>query len=102
MKKLLEKLVIQCPLCKNQFNYDSFVYKHYNECYKENKSIKCPFCPDCKIKLKILEEYQNKFTEEKNQLLKEIQIYKDKIKELEGSKQFTLKWSKNQKRQNFS
>jgi hypothetical protein len=101
LKKLLEKLVILCPICKKEFNYDYFCYKHYEDCYNENKSIKCPFCPDCQIKLKLFEEYQKKYDEEKNQLLKEIQKYKDKIKELEGNKGFTLKWSRNQKKHNF-
>ena len=46
--------------------------------------VKCPFCPDCQIKYKALEEYNNKLIEEKSKLLKEIQVYKDKLAEREN------------------
>ena len=116
MKKLLEKLVIECPICKKEFNYDFLVYKHYDECLNGTKFIKCPFCPDCQIEKKTLEEYQKNFTDEKNKLLKEIQTLKDKIKELEEKNEENIKkkkeidknknnclykWSKNQKKKNF-
>ena len=104
MKKLLEKLIIQCSFCKKEFNYDTFVDKHYEGCCKENKSIKCPFCPDCQIKMKEFEEYQKKNNEEKEKLLKEIEVLKNKIKELEENNEnrnIILKWSRNQKKNNF-
>ena len=101
MTKILDKLIINCPLCKSEFNYDSFVYKHYEKCFEEKKMVKCPFCPDCQIKYKALEEYNNKLIEEKSKLLKEIQVYKDKLAERENIFKNKLKWMKSQELQNF-
>ena len=102
MKKILDKLIIQCPLCKNEFNYDSFVYKHYNICVEEKKMVKCPLCGDCQIKYKTLMEYNNKLKEEKNEILKELEKYKNKMNELKNNNKSNLKWSKVQKYQGFS
>ena len=101
MKKLLDKLVIQCKLCKNNFNYETFVFKHFEKCAEERKMIKCPFCPNCKIKFKELEEYNNNLNKEKNELLKEIEKLKDKIKVLESNSKNKLKWSNVQKFQTY-
>ena len=97
MKKLLDKLIIQCNLCKNDFHYETYVYKHFEKCVIEKKVVKCPFCSDCKIKYKALEDYKNKFIQEKNDLLKQIQKYKEKIKELESKDKSRLRWSHNQR-----
>ena len=101
MKKLLDKLVIQCKLCKNNFNYETFVFKHFEKCAEERKMIKCPFCQNCKIKFKELEEYNNNLNKEKNELLKEIEKLKDKIKVLESNSKNKLKWSNVQKFQTY-
>ena len=101
MKKLLEKLIIQCNLCKNEFNYETFVYKHFEKCAEERKMVKCPFCPNCKIKFKELEEYKNNINKERNELLIEIQKLKDKIKELESNSKNKLKWSNVQRCQAY-
>ena len=102
MKKILDKLIIQCPLCKNEFNYDFFVYKHYNICVEEKKMVKCPLCANCQIKYKTLIEYNNKLKEEKNEILKELEKYKNKENELKNNIKSKLKWSKVQKCKNFS
>jgi len=100
MKKILEKLIIECPLCKNEFNYESFVYKHFDKCAEEKKIVKCPLCPDCQIKYKALKDYNNKLIQEKIELLKELEIYKKKIGDLENNK-INLKWAKMQKLKHF-
>ena len=102
MKKILDKLQIICPICKNEFNYDSFVHKHYEECLEEKKMVKCPLCVDCKIKYKKLMEYNNRLKEENNKILKELEIYKNKLNELKKNNQPKLKWSKFQKFKGFS
>ena len=63
--------------------------------------IKCPLCADCRIKYKTLMEYNNKLKEEKNEILKELEIYNNKINELRNNGNSRLKWSKVQKHQNF-
>ena len=98
IKRLLDKLKIECNYCKKDFNYETFLFKHYPECYKENELVKCPFCPDCKIKNKLIEEYKNKYLKEKEELLKQIIIYKERIKELEGYKEIKYKWDITQKK----
>lgn len=102
MIKILDKLQIICPICKNEFNYDSFVYKHYDECLEEKKMVKCPLCEDCKIKYKKLMEYNNKLKEENNKISKELEIYKNKINEMKNNINSKLKWSKFQKFKTFS
>jgi len=94
MAKILDKLIINSPLCKNEFNYDYFVYKYYEKCFEEKKMVKCPFCPDYQIKYKALEEYNNKLIEEKCKLLKEIQVYKDKLAERENIYKIKIKKNK--------
>ena len=47
-------------------------------------------------------EYNNKLKEEKNEVLKELEIYKNKVNELRNNGNSRLKWSKVQKHQNFS
>ena len=97
MKNILDKLKIECPLCKNEFNYESFVYKHYDICVEKKKMVKCPLSANCQIKYKTLMEYNNKLKEEKNEILKELEI-----NELRNNYKSRLKWSKVQKNQNFS
>ena len=63
--------------------------------------VKCPFCQNCKIKFKELEEYKNNINKERNELLKENQKLKEKIKELEGNSKNKLKWSNSQKYQAY-
>ena len=101
MKKILDKLIIECPSCKNEFNYESFVYKHFDKCTEETKMVKCPLCPDCQIKYKALKEFNNKLIEEKNELLKELEIYKKKIGNLENINKVNVKWAKMQKLKHF-
>ena len=85
IKKLLDKIQIQCLYCKNTFNYENYIYKHFSECYKKNKLIKCPFCSNCDIPYYLLEEYENKHLKEKEKLLNEIEEYKKLIKELKNN-----------------
>ena len=92
IKKLLDKLKIQCNYCQNIFNYETFLYKHFPECYRKNRLVKCPFCTDCQIKYKFIEEYESKYFKEKEQLLNEIKLYKERIKELENIKESQYKW----------
>lgn len=54
--------------------------------------VKCPFCTDCQIKYKFIEEYLSKYFKEKEQLLNEIKLYKERIKELENIKESQYKW----------
>ena len=108
MKKLLDKLKIQCSYCKNDFNYEIYVYKHFPECYKKYHLVKCPFCFDCKIHSYLIGVYKNNCLKEKEQLLDEIKKYKERIKELENdqkklsSNKIQYRWSSNQKKQNFT
>ena len=101
MKKILDKLIIECPLCKNEFKYEPFVKKHFDECAEEKKMVKCPLCSDCQIKYKTLKEYNNKLIQEKNELLKEIEIYKKKINQFENNNKVSFKWAKIQKNNLF-
>ena len=97
MKKILAKLTIQCIFCKDNFNYETYIYKHFEKCLEEKKMVKCPLCPDCQIKYKILEDFTKKFTKERKELLKEIKMYKEQIKELESMIEDKLRWVRNQK-----
>ena len=52
MTKILDKLIINSPLCKNEFNYDSFVYKHYEKCFEEKRWLNALFVPIVKLNIK--------------------------------------------------
>ena len=107
VKKLLDKINIQCSYCKSDFKYETYVYKHYPECYQKYKMVKCPLCSKSDIHYYQIEEYENKILKEKEQLLNEIKIYKEKIKELENNQNkknlniIQYKWCVNQKKSNF-
>jgi len=114
IKSLLDKLKIICSLCHDEFNYETFL-KHFPECNKDNSLVKCPFCPNCKIKISLIEEY-NKLLKENEILKNKIKIYekeKEKEKEIEKEKENdnkkneikknknSYKWKKNQMKNNF-
>ena len=102
IKKLLDKINIECLYCKNVFNYDTYIYKHFSECYKKNRKIKCPFCSGCEVSYSKIEEYENKHLKEKEELLNDINRYKQKIKELENNQnKVQYKWATIQKKKNF-
>ena len=50
--------------------------KHFPECYKKNRLVKCPFCPNCKIKFCLIEEYE-KILKENEQLKNKIKMYEE-------------------------
>ena len=107
IKKLLDKLIIQCVYCKKDFNYENYIYKHFVECYQKNKLVKCPFCSNCEIHNYLIEEYKNKYLKEKEELLNEINKYKQIIKDFENNKnksnynKIEYKWGNIQKKKNF-
>ena len=101
MKKLLDKLIIKCSFCQNEFNYQNYIYNHFPECYKKNRLVKCPFCSDCKIKYILIEDYEN-LLKEKKELLNELKLCKERLKEFEkNNNKILYKWSLNQKKNNF-
>ena len=108
IKKILDKLKIQCTYCKNDFSYENYIFKHYPECYHKNKIVKCPLCSKSDIHYYLIEEYNKKLLKEKEELLNEINKYKQMIKELKVNKKkidknnIEYKWSTIQKKNNFT
>ena len=109
MKSLLDKLIIQCTYCKNEFNYENYIYKHFPECYRRNRMVKCPICSNCQVAFKFIEDYEKKIINEKEQQLlkekeelsKELKLYKEKIEKYENDKKILFKWNRIQNKNNF-
>ena len=101
IKKLLDKLKILCTFCKNDFNYDTYLYKHFPECYKKNRLVKCPFCPNCKIKFCLIEEYQ-KILKENEQLKNKIKMYEENNQKIQNINKITYRWKKDQIKNDFT
>ena len=108
VKKLLDKLNIQCALCKNEFGYENYIFKHYPECYRKNKIVKCPICSKSDVHYYLIEEYEKKLLKEKEELLNKINKYEKMIKDLENKNinnkinNTEYKWSTFQKKNNFT
>ena len=101
LKKLLDKLKILCTFCKNDFNYDTYLYKHFPECYKTNRLVKCPFCPNCKIKFCLIEEYE-KILKENEQLKNKIKMYEENNQKIQNINKISYRWKKDQIKNDFT
>jgi len=97
VKKLLDKIEIKCEYCQNNFKYEIYVNKHFPECYEKNRLVKCPFCTDCKIKHKLIQDYENILKKNKS-LLNEINELKETLKSLNY---IDYKWNSIQNKKNF-